>query len=110
MSRSGTPRTCSSQKFPQTSVRADSDRLLPRTLVVIPTYNERDCVQPIVAAVRASTPEATILVVDDNSPDGTGALADELAAADPQVRVLHRTGKEGLGAAYLHAFRVALEE
>jgi dolichol-phosphate mannosyltransferase len=81
-----------------------------RTLIVIPTYNERDCVRAIVEAVRASVPEATVMVVDDNSPDGTGAIADELATRDPQVRVLHRKGKEGLGAAYLNAFHVGLDE
>jgi len=77
---------------------------------VIPTYNEREVLPSIVEAVRAATPASTIMIVDDNSPDGTGTLADELAAKDAQVRVLHRAGKEGLGAAYLHAFRVALEE
>jgi dolichol-phosphate mannosyltransferase len=81
----------------------------PSTLVVIPTYNERECLTQIVPAVRAAVPAADILVVDDNSPDGTGALADELAAADPRVRVLHRAGKEGLGAAYLAAFKHALD-
>jgi len=60
--------------------------------------------------VRAAVPAATVMVVDDNSPDGTGALADEIAARDRQVRVLHRQGKEGLGAAYRHAFRVALDD
>jgi len=83
---------------------------MPRTLIVIPTYNERECLPAIVPAVRAAVPEATVLVVDDGSPDGTGALADELAAADPQVRVMHRTGKQGLGAAYLAAFQQALGE
>jgi dolichol-phosphate mannosyltransferase len=83
---------------------------VPSTLIVIPTYNERDCVRDIVTAVRASVPEATVMVVDDNSPDGTGAIADELAADDEQVRVRHRKGKEGLGAAYLDAFRVGLDE
>jgi dolichol-phosphate mannosyltransferase len=78
------------------------------TLIVIPTYNERDCLRPIVAAVRAEAPGATVLVVDDDSPDGTGALADELAAADPGVQVLHRSGKRGLGGAYLAAFQHAL--
>ena len=81
----------------------------PSTLVVIPTYNERECLTQIVPAVRAAVPAADILVVDDNSPDGTGALADELAAADPRVRVLHRARKEGLGAAYLAAFKLALD-
>ena len=83
---------------------------MPRTLIVIPTYDERDCVRDIVTAVRASVADATVMVVDDNSPDGTGAIADELAARDPQVRVLHRRAKEGLGAAYLNAFRIGLEE
>lgn len=78
------------------------------TLVVIPTYNERDLVTEIVPAVRASVPEAFVQIVDDNSPDGTGALADQMAAADPQVEVLHRAGKQGLGAAYVDAFRRAL--
>ncbi len=75
-----------------------------RVLVIIPTYNEADNVRIIVDRVRAAVPEAEILVADDNSPDGTGAIADELAAADPQIHVLHRTGKEGLGAAYLAGF------
>jgi dolichol-phosphate mannosyltransferase len=83
---------------------------LPSTLIVIPTYNERDCVRDIVTAVRAAVPLATVMVVDDNSPDGTGVIADDLAAADRQVRVLHRKGKEGLGAAYLNAFRIGLDE
>jgi dolichol-phosphate mannosyltransferase len=78
------------------------------TLIVIPTYNERECLPTIVPAVRGVVPGATVLVVDDNSPDGTGALADAMAARDAQVRVLHRAGKEGLGAAYLAAFQLAL--
>jgi dolichol-phosphate mannosyltransferase len=81
---------------------------MDQTVIVIPTYNERECLPAIVPAVRAAVPAASLLVVDDNSPDGTGALADEMAAADPQVKVLHRTGKEGLGAAYLAAFAHAL--
>ena len=83
---------------------------MARTLIVIPTYNEKECLPAIVPAVRAAVPEATVLVVDDSSPDGTGALADELAASDPQVRVMHRAGKQGLGAAYLAAFQRALSE
>jgi dolichol-phosphate mannosyltransferase len=78
-------------------------------VVVIPTYNELDNLAWIVGRLRASVPAADVLVVDDDSPDGTGDLADELAAADPQVSVLHRTEKAGLGAAYLHGFRIALE-
>jgi dolichol-phosphate mannosyltransferase len=81
---------------------------MPRTLIVIPTYNERECLPEIVPAVRAAVPEATLLIVDDGSPDGTGALADQMAAADPQVTVMHRAGKGGLGAAYLAAFQRAL--
>ncbi|MFC4222832.1 polyprenol monophosphomannose synthase [Lysinibacter cavernae] len=79
------------------------------TLVIIPTYNERENIASIVSRVRAATPEVDILVVDDNSPDGTGAIADELAAADNAISVLHRVGKEGLGAAYKHGFRWGLE-
>ncbi len=79
------------------------------TLVVIPTYNERESLADTVARVRAAVPAASVLVVDDASPDGTGVLADELAAADANVHVLHRAGKEGLGAAYLEAFGWALE-
>ncbi len=78
-------------------------------LVVIPTYDERENLPGIVARVRAAVPSASVLVVDDDSPDGTGELADELAAADASVHVLHRRGKEGLGAAYLAAFDWALE-
>jgi dolichol-phosphate mannosyltransferase len=73
-------------------------------LVVIPTYDEVDNVGPVVAGVRAAVPGADVLVVDDASPDGTGDLADALAARDPQVHVLHRSGKEGLGAAYRAGF------
>jgi GT2 family glycosyltransferase len=70
------------------------------TIVVIPTYNEIDNLAPIVAGVHAAVPGADVLVVDDASPDGTGALADRLAADDPRVHVLHRAAKQGLGAAY----------
>ena len=73
-----------------------------RALVIIPTYNERDNVVDIVRAVRRH--DVDVLVADDASPDGTGDLADGLAAADPRVHVLHRTGKEGLGRAYVAAF------
>ena len=82
---------------------------LGRVVMVVPTYNERDNLAWIVGRLRAATPDVDVLVVDDGSPDGTGELADELAAADPQVTVLHRTEKAGLGAAYLHGFSVALE-
>jgi dolichol-phosphate mannosyltransferase len=79
-------------------------------VVCIPTYNERENLQPICEAVLAVDRRVDILVVDDNSPDGTGQLADTLAAGQPRIRVLHRAKKEGLGKAYLHAFRWALEQ
>lgn len=80
-----------------------------RTLVIIPTYDERENVGSIVGRVRASVPDADVLIVDDNSPDGTGELADALAATDASVHVLHRTGKDGLGAAYRAGMRWALD-
>ena len=82
---------------------------LRRVVVLIPTYNERENLPRIVSRVRASVPEADILVLEDNSPDGTGAVADELAAADEQVHVMHRPGKQGLGAAYKAGFAWAIE-
>ncbi|MFD7665123.1 polyprenol monophosphomannose synthase [Streptomyces sp. NPDC059788] len=82
---------------------------LGTTLVIIPTYNEAENIKPIVSRVRSAVPEAHILVADDNSPDGTGKIADELAATDDHVQVLHRKGKEGLGAAYLAGFRWGIE-
>lgn len=75
-----------------------------RVLVCIPTYNERQSLPGVVARTRAAVPSADVLVLDDDSPDGTGAIADAMAAADQQVHVLHRPGKEGLGAAYLAGF------
>lgn len=79
-----------------------------RTLVVVPTYNEKDNLEPIVRAIHRYL-DTDVLVVDDGSPDGTGAIADRLAAADPRVHVLHRQGKQGLGTAYLAGFRFAIE-
>jgi len=81
---------------------------LGRVVVVIPTYNEADNLAWIVGRLRTAVPEVDVLVVDDGSPDGTGAIANELARADTQVSVVHRTVKAGLGAAYLHGFSVAL--
>ncbi|MER6140102.1 polyprenol monophosphomannose synthase [Streptomyces sparsogenes] len=78
-------------------------------LVIIPTYNEAENIRPIVDRVRESVPEAHVLVADDNSPDGTGKVADEIAVEDDHVHVLHRKGKEGLGAAYLAGFRWGIE-
>ena len=77
-------------------------------LIVVPTYNERDNVEEVVARFLAAAPEAELLFVDDNSPDGTGELLDQLAAADPRVHVMHRAGKLGLGTAYLDGFRWGL--
>lgn len=77
---------------------------LGKVLVIIPTYNEIESLPVIVAAVRQSAPTVHILVADDNSPDGTGKLADDLAMADSNVQVLHRSAKNGLGAAYLAGF------
>lgn len=78
-----------------------------RALVVLPTYNEAENLRPITKAILEATPDVDILVVDDNSPDGTGRLADEIAGREPRVSVLHRPGKQGLGKAYLAGFEVA---
>jgi dolichol-phosphate mannosyltransferase len=83
---------------------------LGSVLVIIPTYNEADNLNGVVARVRSAVPEAHVLVADDNSPDGTGKLAEELAARDGQIHVLHRRVKEGLGAAYLAGFRWGIEQ
>jgi dolichol-phosphate mannosyltransferase len=82
---------------------------LGTVLVVVPTYNERDNLEIIAERLRAAVPDAHLLVVDDNSPDGTGKLADELADRDDHVHVLHRTAKSGLGAAYVAGFGWAKE-
>jgi dolichol-phosphate mannosyltransferase len=82
---------------------------LGRIVVIIPTYNERENLPLIVARLRAAVPEAHVLVADDNSPDGTGRIADDLVAADDHIKVMHRAGKQGLGAAYLAGFDWALE-
>ena len=88
----------------------DSADGLGRVVMVIPTFDEATNLELIVDRLRTAQPSVDILVVDDNSPDGTGDIADRLAAADSQVQVLHRTAKGGLGAAYLHGFAVALEQ
>ena len=80
-----------------------------RSLVVIPTYNEAENLELIVDRVRASVPEVHVLVVDDGSPDGTGEIADKIAAVDTSVHVMHRTEKAGLGAAYLAGFAWGLD-
>jgi dolichol-phosphate mannosyltransferase len=81
-----------------------------RVVMVIPTYNEALNLEPLLRRLRQAQPDVDVLVVDDGSPDGTGELADAVAAEDPRVHVLHRTVKEGLGAAYLAGFRRALDE
>lgn len=76
---------------------------------MVPTYNELENLEPIALRIREAVPDVDLLVVDDNSPDGTGDLADKLASADDRIHVLHRPGKGGLGAAYLAGFAWALE-
>jgi dolichol-phosphate mannosyltransferase len=80
-----------------------------KALIVIPTYNEAENLQSLVERIRGRSPSFDVLVVDDNSPDGTGAIADRLAATLPTVHVMHRAAKQGLGTAYIAGFRWALE-
>ena len=82
---------------------------MAKTLVVVPTYNEKENIEAFTEAVFTHLPTAHILIVDDNSPDGTGAIADRLAEANPAIFVLHRTQKEGLGRAYVAGFQWALQ-
>ncbi len=81
-----------------------------RTLVILPTYNEAGTLAQVAARTLAVAPGAHLLIIDDASPDGTGEIADSLAAADPRIFVAHRTGKQGLGTAYLLGFRRALDD
>lgn len=83
---------------------------MPRTLIVTPTYNEKDNLPRFVDAVRSALPDAELMIVDDASPDGTGAIADAIADEDPKVSVMHRPGKLGLGTAYTQAFKRGLAE
>jgi dolichol-phosphate mannosyltransferase len=85
------------------------DALADRILVIIPTYNERFNIARIIPAALAQHPSIEVLVVDDASPDGTGGIVDTIAATNPRVHIIHRTGKLGLGTAYLTGFRWALE-
>jgi dolichol-phosphate mannosyltransferase len=78
-------------------------------LVIIPTYNEAENIRLIIGRLRSAVPAAQVLIADDNSPDGTGVIADELSTADKQIHVMHRPGKRGLGAAYLAGFAWAAE-
>jgi dolichol-phosphate mannosyltransferase len=88
----------------------NSPQFLGKIVVIIPTFNEIENLPLIVGRVRNATPGVNILVVDDNSPDGTGKLADELASRDRQVQVLHRTTKDGLGGAYIAGFKWAIAQ
>jgi dolichol-phosphate mannosyltransferase len=88
----------------------EAENPVMRVLVAVPTYNEAENLPLIVGRVRAAVPHAHVLVADDNSPDGTGELADRMAEQDGHLHVLHRPGKLGLGAAYLDAFRWGLEQ
>jgi dolichol-phosphate mannosyltransferase len=85
------------------------DALPDRALVIVPTYNERFNIARLIPAVLAQDPSLEVLVVDDGSPDGTGAIVDGIAASNPRVHVIHREGKLGLGTAYIAGFRWALE-
>jgi len=82
----------------------------PRVLITICTYNERENVAALVPEIRRTIPDADVLVIDDNSPDGTGRLADEMGTTDPRVKTLHRSGKQGLGSATLAGFRYAIDQ
>ena len=86
------------------------DMASPRTLIIIPTYNELENISKMILAVMELQQGYHILFIDDNSPDGTGDLADSLAAHDNHIHVLHRAGKEGLGKAYLAGFAWGLEK
>jgi dolichol-phosphate mannosyltransferase len=79
-----------------------------KTLVIIPTYNELENLPLLIKEIFSNAPATDVLVVDDNSPDGTGALADQMSAEDPRVHVLHRSGKLGLGTAYIAGFKYAI--
>ncbi|QDU62340.1 Undecaprenyl-phosphate mannosyltransferase [Planctomycetes bacterium Pan216] len=85
------------------------DPTSPRTLVSIPTYNEKDNIESLIEAILRTDDGLDVLVVDDNSPDGTGQIADEVARREPRVRVHHRAGKLGLGTAIMEAFSIAFE-
>ena len=88
---------------------AQRSESLDHVLVITPTYNEAENIESIIGRLRAAVPNAYCLIADDNSPDGTGAIADRMAAQDKHIHVLHRAGKEGLAAAYLAGFKWGLE-
>lgn len=83
---------------------------MPEAIAIVPTYNEIESLEALVGRLRQVVPTVDVLIVDDSSPDGTGALADRLAASDPGIRVFHRRDKDGLGRAYLAGFTLALDE
>ena len=91
-------------------LRMHPDRPMPLSIIIIPTFNERDNLPVLLERIQIAGAESKVLIVDDNSPDGTGTVADELAARMPGVTVLHREGKLGLGTAYIHGFSWALEQ
>jgi dolichol-phosphate mannosyltransferase len=93
----------------ETETMAQTAEFIGRIAVIIPTYNERDNIRLTTAGVRSAVPVADLVIVDDNSPDGTGKIADDLAAADNRIHVLHRRAKAGLGAAYVAGFQWALD-
>lgn len=102
----------SSAHSPQPATNSElptAHRQPPTLLVSIATYNERDNLAPLIAAIHEQAPQADVLVIDDNSPDGTGQLADELTAKDKRIKVLHRAGKLGLGTAILAGMRHAID-
>ena len=99
------PAVASSRESARPSLLGGSDR----TLIVVPTYNERDNIEMFLLAVRHALPPAHVLVVDDGSPDGTGDIVDRFTAGDPNVHVLHRVGAPGLGRSYVDGFRWGLE-
>ncbi len=88
--------------------RPDGERQRVRSLIAIPTYNERENIAELIAQVLANAPTTDLLIIDDNSPDGTGQVVDELAAKDGRIHALHRPGKLGLGTAYVAGFRYAI--
>src|SRR5450432_103503 len=93
-----------------THTQAPTTELGTGALIVTPTYNERPNIEEFVEATLGTAPGAHLLIVDDNSPDGTGTLADEIAARDSRVRVLHRSGKMGIGTAYCAGFQLGLKD
>ena len=95
--------------LPHRAAMLQTAKTPPKLVVSLATYNEADNLRDLVAEIHAVAPDATVLVIDDNSPDGTGELADELCAANKHVEVIHRAGKLGLGTAILEGMRYAID-